>query len=246
MTMERQYDTMAKRQSPSPDPKAIDWRRKDAYRKDFSRHANLAFLIKSFGIGVIALCVPIVLPLVGGYAGHHSISYFYHVPATRDLFVGLLWALGLFLVLFQGLSRAENWLLTFAGFLLIGVAMVPTSPVQCTDTAFDWHEGLAFAFFACLFVVALGFSKRRLTYILWPPLRERFARAYNWAGCLMIGLPLSAWALHLWQGPECGHAIFWIEAAAIAAFAFYWFVKTVEYKRLLGLSLRMILRRLIG
>lgn len=237
---------MSRNHSSPSNPAAIDWRRKDAYRKDFARHANLAFLIKSFGIGVTALAVPIVLPLVGGYAGHYSISYFYHVPATRDLFVGLLWALGLFLVLFQGLSRAENWLLTLAGVLLICVAMVPTSPLQCTDTAFDWHEGFAIAFFACLFVVALGFSKRRLAYILWPPLRQRFERAYNLAGCLMIGLPLAAWGLHLWQGPECGHAIYWIETAAIGSFAFYWFVKTVEYKRLLGLSFRTITRRLLG
>lgn len=236
---------MTKGPPAAPDPRAIDWRRKDAYRKDFSRHANLAFLIKSFGIGVTALAVPVVLPLVGGYDGHYSISYFYHVPETRDLFVGLLWALGLFLVLFQGLSRAENLLLTLAGILLILVAMVPTGVEQCTDTALDWHEGFAVGFFACLFVIALGFSKRRLGYILWPPLRRRFARAYNLAGSLMIGLPLAAWGLHLWRGPECGHAIFWIEAAAIAAFAFFWFVKTVEYKRLLGLSFRMILRRLV-
>lgn len=237
---------MAKQPTTHPDPKAIDWRRKDVYRKDFGRHANLAFLIKSFGIGVTALAVPIVLPLVGGYEGHYSISYFYHVPATRDLFVGLLWALGLFLVLFQGLSRAENLLLTVAGVLLICVAMVPTAFEQCTDTALDWHEGFAVGFFACLFVVAIVFSKRRLSYILWPPLRQRFARAYNWAGGLMIGLPLLAWGLHLWRGPACGHAIYWIEAAAILAFAFYWFVKTLEYKRLLGLSFRTILRRLTG
>ncbi|MFM7350415.1 MAG: hypothetical protein ACKO01_13185 [Erythrobacter sp.] len=236
---------MAKRQpAPPPDAKAIDWRRKDGYRKDFSRHANIAFLIKSFGIGLITLAVPIVLPLVGGYEGHYSISYFYHVPATRNLFVGLLWALGLFLVLFQGLSRAENLLLTLAGVLLIGVAMVPTGIDQCTDSASSWHAGLAFAFFACLFVLALGFSKRRLTYILWPPLRARFERAYTFAGLMMIGLPCAAWAISRWQGRECGHAIYWTEGAAILAFAFYWFVKTIEYKRLLGLSLKAILKRI--
>lgn len=239
---------MAKRQSaPRPDPKAIDWRRKDAYRKAFARHANMAFLVKSFGIGLIALTVPIVLPLAGGYAGHYSISSFYHVPATRDLFVGMLWALGLFLVHFQGLSRAENLLLTLAGVLLIGVAMVPTGTGPCSETrAFSWHEGLAFGFFACLFVVALGFSKHRLTYILWPPLRARFERAYNLAGVLMIALPSAAWAISRWQGRQCGHAVYWTESAAILAFAFYWIVKTIEYKRLLGLSLPAIRRRLLG
>lgn len=231
---------------PSLDPKAIDWARKDAYRKDFSRHANLAFLIKSFGIGVIALLVPIVLPLVGGYDGHYSISYFYHVPATRDLFVGLLWSLGLFLILFQGLSRMENLLLSAAGVFLILVAMVPTAPDQCSDAAFSWHAGFALAFFACLFVVALVFAKQRLNYIMWPPLRDRFKRAYNLSGCAMIGLPLLAWAVHLFDGRDCGHAIYWIEAAAIFAFSLYWFTKTLEYKRLLGLSLRQIAARMMG
>lgn len=229
-----------------PDPKAIDWARKDAYRKDFSRHANIAFLIKSFGIGFIALLVPIVLPLVGGYAGNYSISYFYHVPATRDLFVGLLWALGLALILFQGLSRWENLLLSAAGLFLILVAMVPTGVEQCSGTMFSWHAGFAVAFFACLFVVALVFAKQRLNYILWPPLRERFKRAYNLAGSAMIILPLTAWAVHLFDGRACGHTIYWIEAAAIFAFSLYWFTKTLEYKRLLGLSLRQIAKRMMA
>ncbi len=237
---------MSQSLQPPPDPTTIDWARKDAYRKDFSRHANMAFLIKSFGIGVIALAVPIVLPLVGGYDGHYSISYFYHVPATRNLFVGLLWALGLSLILFQGLSRWENLLLSVAGVFLILVAMVPTGIAQCSDTMFTWHAGFAVAFFACLFVVALVFAKQRLNYIMWPPLRARFSQAYNLAGCAMIALPLLAWVVHLVDGRDCGHTIFWIEAAAIFAFAMYWFIKTIEYKRLLGLNLRQIAMRMMG
>jgi uncharacterized membrane protein len=229
-----------------PDPASIDWARKDAYRKDFSRHANLAFLIKSFGIGVIALAVPIVLPLVGGYDGHYSISFFYHVPATRDLFVGLLWSLGLFLILFQGLSRWENLLLSAAGVFLILVAMVPTGQEQCTDTMFSWHAGFAFAFFGCLFVVALKFGKERLNYILWPPLRRRFELAYTITGWAMIVLPLVAWAVHLIGARACDHRIYWIETFAIIAFSAYWFIKTIEYKRLLGLKMRQIWRRLVS
>lgn len=228
-----------------PDPKAIDWARKDAARKDFSRHANLAFLIKCFGIGVIALLIPVTLPLVGGYDGHFSISFFYHVPEARNWFVGLLWAVGIFLVLFQGLSRAENIILTAGGIFLILVAMVPTGTDQCSESIFSWHAFFAVAFFACLFVVAVFFSKSRLDYILWPPLRKRFEMAYNVTGCAMIGLPLLAYGVHLVDGRDCGHEIFWIEAAAILAFSSYWFVKTWEYKRLLGLSVRQVLRQLL-
>jgi len=229
-----------------PDPKAIDWRRKDKARKEFSKRANLAFLIKCFGIGFVALLIPITLPLVGGYDGHYSISFFYHVDATRDLFIGLLWAVGVFLILFQGLSRWENLTLSAGGVLLILVAMVPTSPQQCTRTMFSWHAAFAVMFFACLFIVAIFFAKRRLDYFLWPPLRARFARAYDATGCLMIGLPLLAYAVHLAQGRECGHVIYWIEAAAIVVFSSFWFVKTWEYKRLLGLSVRGIFRQILS
>lgn len=229
-----------------PDPKAIDWRRKDEARSDFSRRANFAFLIKSFGIGFVALLVPVTLPLVGGYDGHYSISYFYHVEETRDLFVGLLWAVGVFLILYQGLSRWENLTLSAGGLFLILVAMVPTGTDQCDDTMFSWHAAFAVLFFACLFIVAIFFAKRRLDFILWPPLRARFERAYNLAGCLMISLPLLAYAVHLLEGGDCGHVIYWIEFAAIVSFSSYWFVKTWEYKRLLGLSVRGILRQMVS
>ena len=205
-----------------------------------SERANLAFLIKSFGIGALALLIPILLPLIGGYEGHYSISYFYHVPEARNWFVGLLWAVGIFLILFQGLSRWENLALTLGGVFLILVALVPSHPDQCNESVFSWHAAFAITFFACLFVVAIFFSKSRLDYILWPPLRARFAMAYNVTGALMFALPLLAYAVHLFDGRDCGHTVYWIEFGAIAAFSAFWFVKTWEYKRLLGLSLKDI------
>lgn len=223
-----------------PDPTKIDWRLKDRSRKDFSERANLAFLIQCFGIGVIALLIPILLPLMGGYAGHYSISYFYHVPAAHNWFMGLLWAVGIFLILFQGLSKWENTFLTVAGFCLILVAMVPTSKNQSSESLFSLHAAFAVAFFACLFVVAIFYSKSRLDYILWPPMRARFKLAYNITGWAMIVLPLLAYGVHLFDGRERGHEIFWIEAGAIAAFSAFWFVKTWEYKRLLGLNAKDI------
>lgn len=226
------------------DPTKIDWARKDRFRKDFQRRAGLAFLLMCFGIGVLAFITPIVLPLVGGYDGHYSISFFYNVDSTRDIFVALLCATGVFLVLFQGLSRWENLLLSLAGIFLILVAMVPTSEVQCGgDEVFTWHAAFAVSFFACLFVVAIFFSKNRLDYILWPPLRRKFARAYNIAGFGMIGLPLLAYGVHLVGGRDCSHVIYWIEAGAIFSFAFYWFTKTMEYKQLLGLKFKEIVAR---
>lgn len=227
-----------------PDPKSIDWAKKDKFRKDFKARAGFAFLVLCFGIGLIALITPIVLPLVGGYKGHYSISYFYHVEGTRDIFVGLLCATGVFLILFQGLSKWENHILSLAGVFLILVALVPTGTDQCAGEAFTWHAGFAVAFFACLFIVAIFFAKSRLDYILWPPLRKRFERLYTIAGVLMIGLPLSAYVLHFFDTQDCSHAIYWIEVGAMLSFSMYWFVKTIEYKRLLGLDWKHLVEHL--
>jgi hypothetical protein len=51
----------------------------------------------------------------------------------RDWFVGILWAIGVFLVLYRGYGRRENTALNIAGMLLIMVAMVPM----------DWTCGTA-------------------------------------------------------------------------------------------------------
>src|SRR3954453_16528296 len=87
--------------------------RKRHYQNAFVVQAVRSYLFLSFGMGLVALVLPIALVGLGGYQGHYSISYFYHVVPgpTRDILVGSLWAIGVFLFLFQGLSPVENWLL---------------------------------------------------------------------------------------------------------------------------------------
>ena len=226
-------------QEDRPDPKLVDWSKKGPYRARFRKRSSIAFLYMCMGTGFLALITPLVLPLIGGYEGRYSISYFYHVPETRDLFVACLAATASFLIFFEGFSRRENLLLSAAGVLLLLVAFVPTTEDQCADTMFSWHAAFAVGFFFCLFVVAVFFAKSRLEFIIWPPLRARLSRTYNLAGILMIALPLLAYAIHLLVGRDCSHVIYWIEASAIWAFALYWFAKTYEYKLLLGYKFPM-------
>jgi hypothetical protein len=68
--------------------------------------------------------------------------YFAFVPADsplrvfpmRGFFVGILWAIGCFLILYRGFSNTENWLLNFAGFSAIAVAFFPMA-AACTNCA---------------------------------------------------------------------------------------------------------------
>jgi len=105
------------------------------------------------GIGWLAIALPLVLSLWGywkhGLPPQDSISAYYHafVPSgkppgllevagngvMRNWFVGILWAIGVFLVLYRGYGRRENIALNFAGVLLIMVAMFPM----------DWTCGTA-------------------------------------------------------------------------------------------------------
>lgn len=215
---------------------ALDWGSKLKFRRLFTRQAVTSHVFLSFGMGIISFLVPIALPLAGGYDGHYTISYFYYVSdLSRNLLVGGLCATGAFLFLFRGLSRLENWLLNVAGAAVIGVALIPM-PNNQANKSLTPHAALAMLFFACVAIVAIGLSKGRIKYIIYPPIKRRFAMAYTAAGAAMIVMPAIVLAIH-WLGgrAEQSHTIYWVEAFGIWSFAFYWFVKTQEYRLLLGL-----------
>jgi hypothetical protein len=212
----------------------LKWEDKKRFQQIFTAQAVKSYVFLSFGIGLVALLLPIVLPIAGGYEGHYSISYFYHVgDLTRNILVGGLWATGVFLMLFHGLSRLENWILNVAGVAAILVAMNPM-PNDQANKQLTFHAASAMVFFACLAAVAVWLSKGRIQYIIYPPKRRRFAIAYTAAGVAMIAMPLAVAGLHFLGGNvEQSHWIYWAEAFGIWSFAFYWFVKTLEYRLLL-------------
>ena len=215
---------------------ALDWSHKEEFRKQFARQAIKSYIFLSFGMGFIALLLPIVLPVIGGYDGHYSISFFYYVSdLTRNILVGALWATGVFLFLFHGLSKVENWILNVAGVAVISVAMNPMPPDQ-GNKELTVHAASAVIFFLCLAIVAVKYSKGRLEKIIYPPIKRRFEMAYNGAGAAMLAMPAAVIALHF-LGPktEFSHWVYWVEAFGIWSFSFYWFVKTQEYRLLLGL-----------
>ena len=214
----------------------LKWEDKKRFQNLFAAQAVKSYLYLSLGMGVVAAALPIALVAAGGYGGHYSISTFYHVSdLSRNIMVGCLWAEGVFLILFHGLSKLENWLLNIAGLAAISVAMNPMPVEQCAPgPALTLHAGSAMLFFGCLAIVAVGLSKGRIKYIIYPPKRRRFEIAYDAAGALMIGLPSVVIAMHFLGRTGCeNHWIFWLETFGIWSFAFYWFVKFREYRLLL-------------
>ena len=200
------------------------------FRRVFEEQAARSYLYLSLGIGLIALLLPGLLVWRGGYSIHDSISSFYtsDVRSSRDVMVGLLCAVGVFLFLFHGLSKWENRLLNVAGGAIIFVAWIPMYVSELM------HRGLAVLFFLMIGIVAIFFSKGRIKDVPHQRARRVFASLYTGAGIAMIGLPLSIAVLQFtpWR---FDHYMFWIEFFAIMSFAIYWFVKTAEYRMLLGI-----------
>jgi hypothetical protein len=84
------------------------------------------------GLALIALVFPILLWLRGGPDElRTSISAYYHAPpdgifpSTRDLFVGVLCAVGAFLYFYKGYSKRKMAALNAAGIAALVIALVP-------------------------------------------------------------------------------------------------------------------------
>jgi len=195
----------------------------------FARQAARSYLYLCLGIGLIAALLPFLLMWRGGYWTHNSISSYYtlDVRSSRDIMVGMLCAVGVFLFLFHGLSRIENWLLNFAGAAVIAVALIPMTTSELL------HRGFAIIFFLLIGLVAIRYSKARIDRIPHERARRLFKTGYTAAGVAMIALPLSIVALQFTPWGKFEHYMFWIESVAIWSFSAYWFLKTAEYRLLL-------------
>lgn len=208
------------------------------FQRQYLNQASRSFVWLSTGMGLIAMFLPIILVAIGGYTGSWSISYFYHVPATRDVLVGSLCALGVFLVVFQAFKPATNWLLNVAGAAIILVALVPMEDATCrNDGSFEitTHFVSAVVFFLCIATVAIFFSKSRIVHIVSEPKRRFFSLAYTVSGVSMVLLPALVLILNQFFQTKCENsAVFWAESFAIWSFASFWLVKTYEYRTLLG------------
>ena len=114
-----------------------------------------------FGIGAIGLLLPLVLPFgnwIFVQLGHHteimpsSMSSSYYT-STRNIFVGGLCALGVFLLGYRTTTKADLWS-TVVGLFAIGVALFPTAPHSPND--YQSAIGYVHLSFAGILLAGLG------------------------------------------------------------------------------------------
>ncbi len=198
-------------------------------------------------LGYAGLSLPIFL-VVGGLLSlggiEPSISDYYHT-VLRDIFVGIMTAIGLFLIAYPGHHRtdqdrlSDDRITTLAGIAAIGVAFFPNeyhvkseafeSPLQMWlgHTHASWgHYGSAIVF---LFLLGLLCHNRFARTA--KPWRRRIYRACGkviWAMTLGV-IIASYFKIRGPAGPQAVvndyYLVLWFEAVAIWAFAVSWLTK---------------------
>ncbi len=197
------------------------------------------------GLAVLSILFPAGLLFLGWWYGinrQNSMSAYYFAQSSVDAlkysfpmrawFVGILWAVGVFLILYKGFSRTESWLLNLAGISAIFVALFPMTIdmktcLQCGVNDYDWvHYYAAGTLFGCIGIVA------------WACTDETLVELSGWKRTLLRGAyTVLAWAMwvvpyafYYWisGGEKNTPAIYGAEFAGAVIFSCYWWCKTIE------------------
>ena len=149
----------------------------------------------------------------------------------RDEFVGILFAVGVILFVYQGYTRLEDYALNLAGILAWGIALFPMAwPSGASHSSFSLHGTCALSFFVCIAYVCIFRASDTLALIHDKAAYQCYRRTYICLGIAMVALPALAF-FFISQSPLHTSAIFFVELAGIYVFATYWVVKSHEVSK---------------
>jgi asparagine N-glycosylation enzyme membrane subunit Stt3 len=195
----------------------------------------LSYLDLRKAIGIIGIALPFVLALgkiILESPGIQSSISSYYYTVMRDVFVGSLCAIAVFLMSYRGYERKDDIAGRLACLFALGTALFPTAP-DANATGRDTIIGTAHLLFAAFFFLTLAFFALvlfRKTNPDKPPTRRKKQRnmVYTVCGYAIIAcIALIVLVKFLPDGSPVQKfaPVFWLEAAAIVAFGVSWFVK---------------------
>ena len=207
---------------------------------DLSEKTNalvLSYIGIRRAIGLSGLLLPILLGPVGwlifGIQIQDNMSSYYYTP-LRDVFVGTMCAIGIFLFCYRGHDRIENWTANLGCVSALGVALFPLDPnsdplyqKSLTGYLHSLSGGMFFLILACYSLFHFPTSKEEVAE---PHTAERNF-VYRTSGIVIL-LAMVSMASYLFLIPITWKTelndynfLFWMEWVAIWSFAAAWLTK---------------------
>ncbi len=205
--------------------------------EESTRSLVFSYLTLRKAIGWMAISFPPVL-IFGGLllfrtGIQSSISGYYHT-GMRDVFVGILFAIGFFLLSYRGYTPADDIAGDLACVFVICVALFPTSP-GCNASAIAHIIGYIHLAFAALFFLTIIYFSLFLftkTDPNRPPTKNKLRRnkvyracGYTMSLCILLILIYKVLPAGLTFPLVSLNPVFWLESIAVEAFGISWFVK---------------------
>ena len=197
----------------------------------------ISFLTLRKTLGLLGILLPFVLALgswiIFGNGLENSISSYYHTE-MGDVFVGILFGIGLFLFSYKGYQRSDDLAGDLACLFAIGVALFPTTPENSLSDLARLIGTIHFGFAALLFLSFAYFA-----ICLFPkthpdrePTRRKRRRnvVYRACGaaivlCIVLIAVVNLVPSQIASPIQAYSPVFWLEAIAIVAFGISWLVK---------------------
>ncbi len=188
-----------------------------------------SYLALRKAVGLIGILLPFVL-MLGGFicfkeeAILKNISLYYH-SGMRDIFVGAICAIALFLFFYKGYDKWDNLAANLAGFFALGIAFFPTVENPPYNFAAIVHFFCAAAFF----IILSGYSFFLFTRQEAHPTKRKLARnlIYRICGSVMIVCLAAIMIFFIFfetRHPKSSF-VFWAETVALIAFGISWLTK---------------------
>jgi len=186
-------------------------------------------------LGILGTSLPFIL-YVGGLIIFNtrlqgSISSYYHTD-MRDVLVGMLFAMGFFLLSYKGYEKSDNLAGDLGFVFALGVALFPTTPQEAGGSSFIGYLHMAFTvlFFSTLIYFSLFLFTKTDPEKSPTPRKLQRNKVYRVCGITMsVCILLIAVYVFLPEKLEeilrPYKIVFWLETAAIWAFGISWLVK---------------------
>ena len=214
------------------------------------------------GLGLLGLSLPLVLLGVtftsAGLDLQPSISAYYYIPHLGQLMVGVLWAIGIFLIYYQGyptiplsFRRLPPWisrhltdanLTTLAGIGALVTAILPTCKTRhpCDIMVIaGFHLVGSVTFLLTLAVLSIwSFTETDKPSTKLLPEKRRSNTVYRICGWTIIACLVGCAIALIADIPAIGpiiNPVVWLESIAILAFAISWLVKGDALQGVIGL-----------